>query len=189
MKQLLGLFGCCFVLSGFSGCHSTGRAVEVIIDGNGKFPDFLVGRWIAESRGWEFVFEPDGTISSAVINFGRMTITPGHPNPITKDMGGKGIIEPGQWTVYYSPLERELTVRISIKKLYMEIDISNNVVEGKSEDVFVGTVSQDGSFWQANWTAFPDYTVHTAGQLNENFTQRLSADMAVNLTFEKLAPE
>lgn len=189
MKQLSVLFGCCIVLSWFWGCHSAGRGVEVIIEGNGKFPEFLVGRWIANRHGWEFVFEPDGTISSAVINFGRITITPGHPNPITREMGGEGMLEPGEWMVYYSQPDRELTVKISIKKLYMVFDINDNVVEGKSEDVFVGTISQDGSFWQANWIGSPDYTVYTAGQLNENLTRRLSSDMAVNLTFEKLTPD
>ena len=189
MKRLLIFLGCCVVLSSLCGCHSPNRAVEVIIEGGGDFPDFLVGRWIANGHGWEFVFEPDGTISSTIINFGRMTITPGQPNPITKEMGGEGIVEPGQWTVYYSPSTRELTVKISIKRLYLYIDLNENTVEGKSEDVFVGTISQDNNFWQAYWTGFPEYTVQTAGKLNEELTERLSFDMTVNLTFEKLPPD
>jgi len=189
MKRLLILLGCCVVLSCLSGCHNGTGGVEVIIENGGEFPEFLVGRWVADGHGWEFVFEEDGTISSAVINFGRMTVTPGHPNPITKEMGGEGIVEPGEWMVYYSPSSRELTVKISIKKLYMYVDLNENAVEGKCEDVFVGTVSEDNSFWQAYWTGFPEYTVHTAGKLNEELTERLSFDMMVNLTFEKLPPE
>jgi len=177
------------VLSSLYGCHSPTKAVEVIIDSGGEFPGFLAGRWMADAHGWEFVFEQDGTISSAVINFGRMTITPGQPNPITKEMGGEGMVEPGEWMVYYSPSSRELTVKISIKKLYMYIDLNENAVEGKSEDVFVGTISQDNNFWQAYWTGFPEYTVHTAGKLNEELTERLSFDMMVNLTFEKLTQQ
>ncbi len=44
MKRLLVLLGCVVLL--FSGCQCSGqskRAVEVIIDGNGEFPQFLVG--------------------------------------------------------------------------------------------------------------------------------------------------
>jgi len=84
MKRLLILLGCCVVLSCLSGCHNGAGGVEVIIDNGGEFPEFLVGRWVADGHGWEFVFEEDGKISSAVINFGRMTVTPGQPNPITK---------------------------------------------------------------------------------------------------------
>jgi hypothetical protein len=44
-------------------------AVEVAVEGGGQFPEFLTGKWKADEGGWEFVFEPNGTISSAVIEY------------------------------------------------------------------------------------------------------------------------
>ncbi|MHC4395604.1 MAG: hypothetical protein ACYS1A_08100 [Planctomycetota bacterium] len=189
MKQLLILLGCCVVLSAISGCQSARRGVEVIIEGDGKFPQFLVGRWVADKSGWEFIFEPDGRISSAIIRFGRLKVIPGRQNPITEEKGGEGFIEPGEWTVHYSHFSRELTVKISINKLYMDFDINDNVVEGKSEHVFVGTISEDGQFWQTYWAGLPEYTVHTDGKLNDQLTQQLSLDLAIDLTFRKLPQE
>jgi len=79
MKRLVVLAGCAVILLGLAGCQNTGGGdrgvgpaptrgdVEVIIEGGGEFPEFLVGTWKDEKRGWEFVFEPDGTISSVVM--------------------------------------------------------------------------------------------------------------------------
>ena len=184
MKQLLVLFGCCVILSGLAGCQNANRGVEVIIEGGGEFPEFLVGRWKADKHGWEFVFEPDGAISSAVISLGRVRIRPGEITTVPMKMGGKGVFEPGEWMVYYAPAGRELTVKISLKNFYMEL--GEDVLEGKSTDIFAGPISQDGKVWLADWTSFPDYTAHTAKYPNFKMSGDPNQGVTDSLIFEKV---
>ncbi len=189
MKRLLVLLGCAVLL--LSGCQELGRdkkrAVEVIIEGGGEFPQFLVGRWKADKQSWEFVFEPDGTISSAVIALGRVRIRPGQVTTIPMRGGGKGIFEPGQWTVHYAPASRELMVEISLKNFYAEL--GKDVLEGKSTDVFIGTISEDGKSWHVDWIGFPDYMAHTAKYPSFKMTEDPNYGILKTLTFEKVTEE
>ncbi|GAJ19845.1 unnamed protein product, partial [marine sediment metagenome] len=122
MKQLAILAGFAVLLSGLAGCQNANRGgVEVFIEGDGEFPEFLVGRWKADKHGWQFVFEPDGAISSAVISLGRVRMKPGEITTVPMKMDGKGIFEPGEWMVHYAPVGRELTVKISLKNFYVEL--------------------------------------------------------------------
>ncbi len=163
MKWLLLLAGCAVFLSGCQDSaevNSSKSAVEVIIEGDGEFPEFLVGTWKSGKKtGWEFVFEPDGTISLAIISYGRFPVRPGQITTIPMKFKGKTILEPGQWMVNYSPDTRELTVRISMKRIRTEL--GDVVLERKSDDVFIGTVSADGNSWPVDWTSFANYTGHT----------------------------
>ena len=143
-----------------AGCQNTNQAVEVIIDDGWSFPHFLVGKWKAETHNWEFVLEADGTISSAVISFGRIRMKPGEVTKVPMKMGGKSVFEPGEWTVHWAGAERELTVVIRLKHFYAEL--GGGVLEGKSTDVLVGEVSDDGRVWLVDWTSFPGYIAHTA---------------------------
>ena len=124
MKQLVILAGFAVLLLGLAGCQKANRGVdpapprggvEVIIEGGGEFPEFLVGRWKADKYDWQFVFEPDGAISSAVISLGRVRMKPGEITTVPMKMGGKGVFEPGKWMVHYAPAARDLTVEISLK--------------------------------------------------------------------------
>jgi hypothetical protein len=160
MKQFAILMFCFFLAAANSGCQSSaGNGVEVTIDGIAQFPNFLVGTWKAEEDGWEFVFEPDGKISSAIVSIGRVKLQPGKTTTVPMQMDGKGVYEPGQWSVQYSHQQRELVVEIAID--HFRIELGNDVIEGRTRDFFVGSVSADGKSWWADRLSFPEYVVNT----------------------------
>ncbi len=186
MKRLMLLVLSAVVLLLEAGCQNAGRPVEVIIEDGGPFPSFLVGAWKTDTDVWEFVFETDGTISSAVIALGGVKLIPGQVTTIPMRKGGKGIFEPGNWLVHYDPAGRELTVEISLKHFHAEL--GKDVLEGKCTDIFVGQISKDGKVWPVVWTAFPDYTAHTAERPNYKLPTDLEYGISKNLVFEKAAP-
>ena len=164
MKQLLVLVGCAVVLSGLAGCQKPAQTtplisgVEVIIDGGGEFPQFLAGTWKTDKHGWEFVFERDGTISSAVIDSGMIRVTPSkRVATIPLKGGGKGVYELGQWTVQYSPDNRGLSVEVVVE--HYNLDMVSFGLKGHSTDWFVGPVSEDSQMWEAEWFTFRKSTV------------------------------
>ncbi len=183
MKKLLVLLGCAVLL--FSGCQEFSRnknAVEVIIEGGGEFPQFLAGTWKADDYAWQFVFEPNGTISSAVIGMGEVEIIPGRTATFPTISGGKAVFKPGLWTVHYDPQLRELTVEIVMD--YIHFEMGPNLLEGKAKDLFIGKVSQDGKIWQADWFGFPDYMAYTSQ--TKRLTVTPEESFAGTLTFKKL---
>jgi hypothetical protein len=167
MKQLFVLAGCAIFLSGFLGCQNAGNgdrviikgaqnagnAVQVTIEGGGRFPKSLVGTWKADKQGWEFVFRPDGTISSAVIDRGVVRVTPSDKVvTIPLDGENEGIYRLGQWTVQYSPDSRELAVKVVVD--YFHLYKTPWGMKGNSTDWFVGPVSEDSQTWKAEWFSF-----------------------------------
>ena len=187
MIQRLVLLSSLIVVLGFAGCGSGSRAVEVVIEGDGQFPEFLVGRWKADKHSWEFVFEADGTISSAVIALGAVTMKPGETSIVPMVVGGKGIFEPGPWLVHYSPASRELMVEVSLKHFYAEM--AGAVMEGKVRDVLVGEIAGDGKSWQADWNSFPEYFVTTHAYRNYKLPADPNDNPQATLIFEKVVPE
>ena len=191
MRRLLILLFCSlFALAQLSGCQSPDRdksGVEVIVEGGGEFPEFLAGIWKANSDGWEFTFEPDGTISSAVHAMGRVRLKPGETTVVPMREGGKGIYEPGEWLVHYIPAERELTVKISLSNFYTEL--GNDILEGQNADVFVGEIDEEGNIWETNWTSFFDYTAHTAKNPNFKMSSDPNYGHRKNLVFKKVSAE
>ena len=180
--MLLGLFSC--VLTGCKSQMPKVPAVEVTIDGDGKFPDFLVGTWKADQGGWEFVFEPDGTISSAVVSIGRVTIKPGQTTRVPMKLGGEGVFEPGQWSVQYSHQQRELIVEIAIDHFYVEL--GDNVLRGRTRDFFVGSVSADGQVWPVERVTFPEYVVDTKEHPNHELEFDPNDSAHEDLLFQKV---
>jgi predicted small secreted protein len=187
MKQLMLLAGFVVLLAPLAGCQNTNRGVKVIIEGGGEFPEFLVGEWKADKDSWKFVFEPDGTISSAVISLGRVRMKPGQVTTVPMKKGGKGVFEPGEWAVHYAPAGRVLTVKIVLKNFHMEL--GKDVLEGKSTDIFVGQISQNEKVWQVDWTSFPDYTAHTADYPNFKIYEDPNYGISKILIFEKVTDE
>lgn len=162
MKKLsFVLFGLVFVLSIQTGCQSPARpgSVEVVIEGGGEFPQFLVGKWWDEREWLGFTFERDGTISSAVTPIGWVTLRPGQKTVVPMKKGGKGVYVPGDWLVNYSPETRELTVKIVLE--HFRNELGPNVVEGNSVDIYTGPVSEDGTQWEPFWFAYPTYYITT----------------------------
>jgi len=193
MKRSAVLFGCAVILSGLSGCQSPTQlsssktGVEVTIENGGEFPEFMVGKWKANKKsGWELVFEPDGTISSAVISFGRVKMKPGEITTVPMQRNGKGVFEPGEWLVHYAPPSRELTVKVSLKNFYVEL--GKDVLEGKSTDIFVGTISEDGKVWLVDWTSFFHCTAHTDKYPNFDLSADPNYGASKSLIFEKVTP-
>jgi hypothetical protein len=183
MKRLIVLFGCVFLLLG--GCQGLNRnksGVKVIIEGGGKFPEFLVGRWKADDYHWEFVFERDGRISFMIFNMGAVEIIPGRTTTVPTQRGGKAIFKPGLCTVQYSPLSRELAVEIVMD--YIHFEMGPQLLEGKRTDILAGEVSEDGKVWRADWFSLPDYMAYATE------TKRLTIDPEESLigtiTFEKV---
>jgi len=159
MKKIyLLLISGLFVLF-LTSCNSGRKGVEVIVDGNGVFPENLAGLWRSENKVWDIYLEPDGKISWAVISLGAVKIEPGKTTTVPMKMGGEGVFKPGLWTVIYLQNQRELSVEISID--YFHTEMGENVIHGKTRDIFTGPVSQDGALWQAQRFSYPQYVVDT----------------------------
>jgi hypothetical protein len=166
MRQLVVLVGCAVILSGLAGCKKANRGVEVTIAGGGEFPEFLVGRWMDDKKSWEFVFEPDGSLSSAVVVYAGVTMTPGEATRFNAIPEGIGVFEPGVWKVDYVPETRDLKVEIVIDNFYL--DMAPDAWEGSSEDVFIGHVSPDKKKLKMDWYSFPKLVMHI-GSTSERF--------------------
>jgi len=187
MKRLLVLSVCGLSIFLLSGCRSSAEkksGVDVIVEGDGQFPPFLVGRWKADKGGWEFVFEQDGTISSAVVSLGRVTMKPGQVTTTSMKLGGKGVFEPGQWTVQYSPKHRELSVEITIDRF--RVELGDSVVQGQTWDFFTGSVSEDGQIWWADQFSLPEYIADTEKHPNYKLAFDPNDNPRESLIFQKL---
>lgn len=162
MKQLVFPLLCGLSVLLHGGCQRSVQSqpvVEVTIEGGGQFPEFLVGAWKADKGGWEIVFEPNGTISSAVVSLGRVRIKPGQTTTVPMKLDGKGVFEAGPWAVEYLPERRELTVEIAIESF--RVELGDSVVKGRTLDIFTGSISADGRSWWANRFSFPEYVADT----------------------------
>ena len=164
MKTIKPILAGLFIIMLFSsGCReNTNRntGVDVIISGDGDFPESLAGRWKADKGGWEIEFDSEGSISSAIISFGRIEVVPGQTTTVPMKLGGTGVVEPDVWVVQYEPSSRELAVDINIRNYRMEL--GGNIVEGQLKDLLIGTVSKDGKSWKADWFSFSEYIVSTS---------------------------
>lgn len=159
-KTLLLLIPLCCSLSVITGCQTPNSGVDVIIEGGGPFPKSLAGTWKDEKYGWEFVFRPDGTISSAVIASGGVRLYPGKDNSAIRHQGWhEASYELGTWVVQYSPQQHELVVEVVVENYYVKVDEQGRGLTGHSTDWFVGRVSQDAQNWQAEWFTFPKHTL------------------------------
>ena len=175
------------ILPVMGGCtsfvQSERNKAGVTVEEGGKFPEFLAGRWKSNKDGWQIVFEKDGTISSIVHTLGRVRIKAGQATTVPMKKGGKGVFEPGKWTVNYVPSSRELTVSIALKKAYIEV--GDNILKCKSTDVFTGKVSEDGKTWDVAWMSFPDYTARSSKQPEARIAPTYG--LSHSLAFEKVA--
>ncbi len=165
--------------------HRQADDVQVIVEGGGKFPSSLAGRWNSQQQGWEFEFEPDGRISSAVISFGLARIIPGKTTTIPTRSGDQAVFTPGLWTVLYAPSTRELTVKISMD--HVRVEMAGNIVEGASTDTFVGPITSTGRTWQAQWTTFTHYVAHTPDNTSVNLSTDPTYGETKPLIFDKAA--
>jgi hypothetical protein len=165
MKIALAL---CLSLAGtwIGGCAVGGSGtdphMQVVVEGGGPFPAALAGRWESDRDGWQFVIEPDGKISSAVISFGRVQVKPGQITTVPALAGGKAIFEPGRWIVHYIPSTCDLTINITMD--HVHVDTGDNIIDGRSTDTFLGKLLPNEELWSVQWTTFSHYTTHTTGK-------------------------
>ena len=159
--------------------------VDVIVEGNKAFPSELAGRWKADTDGWEFVFAPNGQIVSAVISLGRVRVIPGQTTTVPTKSGGEGVFTPGRWTVHYAPGSGQLTVRIVMD--HVRVEMGGNTIEGSSTDVFDGPIDPTASTWQMQWTTFTRYTGHAPGKPPFDLSTDPTYGETKPLTFRRVA--
>jgi len=165
--------------------HDQADDVQVIVEDGGALPSSLAGRWQAQQHGWEFEFEPDGRISSAVISLGRVRVVPGTTTTMPTRSGDQAVFTPGPWTVLYAPSTRELTVKITMD--HVRVEMAGNIVEGTSTDTFVGPIASTGRTWQAQWTTFTQYVAHTPDNASFNLSTDPTDGETRLLIFDKAA--
>lgn len=192
MKHLAKLLGCIIILAVLAGCQNIAgnnaeKAVDVFVEGGGQFPEFLVGQWKEERTGWEFVFESDGSISSAVHTIGRVKLKPGQTTEVPMIENGKGVFEPDLWIVQYFPERNELLVEITLK--HFRAQKGEQIVEGSSRDIFIGPIAKDKQQWTTEWFAFPEYIVSTDTYDNYALPVDYDENPQTTLIFEKVKPE
>ena len=159
MKNIFSTFILILCVVSLTGCYTGRKNVDVIVDGNGIFPANLAGLWRSDNNVWDIDLKPDGKIAWAVISLGEVKIEPGKTTRVPMKEGGKGIFEPGQWTVWYLQKQRELTVEITID--YFRTQLGKDIIHGKTRDTFTGQVSQDGTLWWTQRYSYPEYIVDT----------------------------
>lgn len=153
-----------------SSCNNPSeKNMQVSLEGAEQFPDYLVGKWVANKGGWEITFEENGEIESITHTLGRVQMKPGEKTVVPMKMEGTSYYIPGEWEVTYSSQPEELAVIITVKEFYAEI--GKGVVEGSSRDIFTGKISDDKTAWLADWTSFPDYIAHTEKYPNFDMTE------------------
>jgi hypothetical protein len=157
--------------------------VTVAVEGPGAFPVSLAGRWLANQHGWELEFEPNGRIAAAVISLGRVRVIPGTTTTMPTKSGDDAVFTPGLWTVHYAPDTQELTVRITMS--HVRVEMGGNVVEGSSTDTFVGPIDAAAGTWQTQWTTFPRYVAHTPDRASFDLTVDPNQGETRSLTFRR----
>ncbi len=169
MKNIWLCVAACVTASILGGCaakpkpETKSKSVQpmmVVTEDGSPFPAALAGRWVSDQQGWEFVFEPDGRIASAIIGLGRVRIVPGQTTSAATRANTQAVFTPGPWAVHYDPATRMLTVKITMD--HVQVPMGPNLLEGSSTDTFVGVVSPAMNTWQAQWTAFTDYKARTS---------------------------
>jgi len=190
MNRILVTLYCLIFCLSLTGCQNLPEDSkdEITIENRGQFPDFMVGTWRAEDKsGWEFVFEPDGTISSAVIALCKVRLKPDQVTTVPLKKGGKSVYEAGEWIVDYDAGSRDLTVKITVKNFSAIIEEAK--VTGKVTDIFVGTITEDGKFWHAIWTSYRKLAASTPKHPQVDLTKRDEESIPKNLTFGKITEE
>jgi hypothetical protein len=184
-KWTLAVFGLGTLLIGGCSPPLIGQAdnVKVVVEGGGKFPSSLAGRWKAQQHGWELEIEPDGRISSAILGLGRVRVAPGTTTTMPTKSGNQAVFTPGQWTVHYVPSTRELTVSVTMD--HVRVEMAGNILEGSSTDTFVGPIASTNRTWQAQWTTFTRYVAHTPDNASVNLSTDPTYGETKSLTFEK----
>jgi len=137
-------------------------------------PPDIAGAWKARESPWKIVLNPDGTVSSATIAMGRVEVRPNETTKTEMKDGQFSTYKAGDCILEYDPDTRELFVSVEMERIH--VVYLDNVIEGNSIDRFVGTVSQDGKEWAADWIKVYDYGPRFPQEPNEIYAQPLVFD-------------
>jgi hypothetical protein len=162
------------LLAAMSGCGDSlrnGRQPQ-------KLPDEVAGTWQARDNVWRIVLTPDGRVDSAQIPLGNVKIRPNKATKIEMADGSVSTYKAGDCTVFYDPDTRELRVEVIVEEV--NIAFMTERIEGHTKDVFIGTVSEDGTVWKTDWLSFFD--------LGERFPMEPDA-VGEGLVFDKIKPQ
>ena len=149
-NMLIFIYCIVFAFSILAGCQEsteTKNATERAIKDDRQFPKFVSGKWEGDKWGWEMVFGPENTLSSAVIPLGRVKIRPYQTTEVQGRKGEPGIFEAGDCEVKYDIESREMSVTIEMKRVYMDM---GGIVDGSCAYFLVGDFSEDGKIWYAD---------------------------------------
>ncbi len=173
MKRLMIWGACASVLLWIYGCQGHPEG------GGGKtpLPPEVAGTWQARDSLWKIVLNPDGTVSSAVVDMGNVEVRPNETSKTEMKDGQFSTYKAGDYIAEYTPATRELYVSVEMESIH--VVYLDNVVDGNSVDRFVGPVSQDGKTWIADWIKLFDY--------GPRFPQDPNHTYQGPVTFEKVA--
>lgn len=160
------LIGIIILLLSVTGCQEvekqdaikydmTPGTTEVIVEGGGQFPDFLVGKWKGDKNQWGIAFASDGSISEVRIALGFARLVPSQKTVLPTKGGGEAVYIPGDWTVVYMPETRELAVRIIVN--YIRIEMGPKELVGKREYMIEGIVNEEGNIWKTVISDYPEF--------------------------------
>ncbi|HML76498.1 MAG TPA: hypothetical protein PKB02_18545 [Anaerohalosphaeraceae bacterium] len=136
------------------------KNLYVTIENGSAFPEYLVGTWIQEGdQKRAFTFTSDGKLESIVLGLGQVKLKPGQVTTISLKNDGQGVFYPGVWTASYDSKTRQLGIEINIDSFKMQM--GQQIVEGKMKELFIGTISEDGTMWNAQYICFPEYYATT----------------------------
>jgi len=170
--RLAGIF-LAWIFFPAAGCQTPTKQSSA---GKTILPTDIAGTWKAQDSLWKIVISGDGTLSSAVIPMGEVEIKPNQTTKVEMKDGSFSTFKAGDCVVEYTPKTRELFVSVQMEKIHVKF--LDNVIDGNSIDRFVGSVSQDGKFWMADWITIFDY--------GPRFPQEPNDIFAKPLVFEKM---
>jgi len=161
MRRTFIFFGSIVFMFSLLGCPKdlqqpmTAGSVDVIIEGGGEFPEFLVGKWRGVGQSWGFAFEPGGKIAYARIPMGGSIIKADEVTILPTKQGGKATFVPGDWVVKYSPENRELSVMVVMDLI--RIEMAGEALQGNVVHEVRGVISEDGKMWDTVIDSYPEY--------------------------------
>ena len=154
---ILSIAGCQKSIQNSGKVGSSTSPVELInID---YFPKELAGHWVSNKHGWELTIEENGQISSVMHTIGHFKVEPNKTERYKLINKGKGIIKSGPFKLRYDHSNKEIAIDIELK--LFSYQTGKNRVEGHSNDLLFGFVSEDNKEMNVEWLSKTLYVIST----------------------------
>jgi hypothetical protein len=146
-----------FCLLFLVGCQESAKkdkSNRIVVESGGKFPKFLAGTWKADRFIWQIEFATDGQMLSVVyVTWSeKIDLKQGYIYDEGKEEGDYAYFVLGPCEGTYNPATRELKVKLNMKEY--EIRLAGVSLKGRSDDYIEGTISEDGTKWEADWRGY-----------------------------------